>query len=345
MRCLSYAIIALCLGVLGCSSSKEAAPEQRDRFETAAEYSARHGGQALLIWANGEFIVEDYRDGFTEDTWRPIEEASKMFAGLIAIAAAGDGDLRMDAPVALTISEWNDEPEKAGITVTQLLKMVSGLETDVDRAPTYAEAIEKPLIHKHGEEFRYGSTGAHVFGKLLRREFDGENPSAYLKRRVLNPIGVPGARWLVTDNDDIRLADGSHVTPGEWIRVGRLLLQNGEWEGETILSGVDALFETTTAGPAYGLGFWVNAEVDPNAAFFRHLPRHIVPDGPGGIIYAEGPSDLLMAAGRSDQRLYVIPSENTVVARFGASDGRWVDAEFLARLLDGQEYTVSSGGR
>lgn len=48
-----------------------------------------------------------------------------------------------------------------------------------------------------------------------------------------------------------------------------------------------------------------------------------------------------MAAGRSDQRFYVIPSEDMMVVCFGKSEGTWVDAEFLARLLDGEEYTLA----
>lgn len=340
MKSFSYAVLALLFGLIGCSPSKEAAHEQRDRFEMAVEYSGRHGGQALLIWEDGKLGVEDYQGDMTGDTPRPIEDASKMFAGLIAIAAAEDGALSLDEPAVSAISEWRDDTGKSTITVAQLLRMVSGIETEANRAPSYAEAIEKPLMHEPGEEFRYGSTGAHVFGALLQRKLSGENPSAYLKRRILEPLGIPGARWITVGDEDIRLADGSHVTPREWIRIGRLLLQEGMWEEETVLSGVDRLFEPTSAGPSYSLGFWLNTDVDPNAPFFRYLPPHIVPDGPGGIIYAAGPTDLVMAAGRSGQRLYIIPSEDTAIVRFGTPNGLWIDAEFLARLLDGKEYSI-----
>jgi hypothetical protein len=56
------------------------------------------------------------------------------------------------------------------------------------------------------------------------------------------------------------------------------------------------------------------------------------------MIYHDGPNDLLMAAGLFNQRLYVIPSREMVVVRFGRADATWSDAEFLARLLDGRDY-------
>ena len=46
----------------------------------------------------------------------------------------------------------------------------------------------------------------------------------------------------------------------------------------------------------------------------------------------EGPEDLVMAAGAGNQRLYVIPSLNLVVARFGENDRGWRDPDFLALI-------------
>ena len=44
------------------------------------------------------------------------------------------------------------------------------------------------------------------------------------------------------------------------------------------------------------------------------------PHFPDGMIYNDGPNDLFMAAGLFNQRLYVVPSRETVVVRFGRPD-------------------------
>jgi CubicO group peptidase (beta-lactamase class C family) len=59
------------------------------------------------------------------------------------------------------------------------------------------------------------------------------------------------------------------------------------------------------------------------------------------LIYDRAPPDLYMAAGRYNQRLYVIPSLKMIVVRLGRADRRWSDAEFLARLLDGRRLQES----
>ena len=63
------------------------------------------------------------------------------------------------------------------------------------------------------------------------------------------------------------------------------------------------------------------------------LPVRNLDDGP--ILYADGPSDLVAAAGHDDQRLYIVPSQDLVVVYL--SDGSWgfQDRELLRLLLDG----------
>ncbi|PSQ88756.1 MAG: hypothetical protein BRD30_06620 [Bacteroidetes bacterium QH_2_63_10] len=122
--------------------------------------------------------------------------------------------------------------------------------------------------------------------------------------------------------------------------MGRLLLDDGRWNGEQVLPAglLDSLTAPTPASPGYGLTVWLNAAVDPDYPFFEHTPRTLQPDGAQGMIYDEGPNDLFMAAGLFNQRLYVVPSREMVVVRFGRPDPTWNDAEFLARLLDGRDY-------
>ncbi|NBC85413.1 MAG: hypothetical protein GVY25_04395 [Bacteroidetes bacterium] len=101
----------------------------------------------------------------------------------------------------------------------------------------------------------------------------------------------------------------------------------------------------TEAAPGYGLSAWLNRPVDPEASFFDYTPPDVTAEGPDGMIYALGPRDLLMAAGLNNQRLFVIPSREMVIVRFGRRDPTWHDGEFLARLLDGQAYEASTEKR
>ena len=104
--------------------------------------------------------------------------------------------------------------------------------------------------------------------------------------------------------------------------MGRLFLYDGRWNGERVLPTglLGSLTAPTLASLGYGLTVWLNASVNPSSSFVEHAPSSLQPDGPDGMIYDDGPGDLFMATGLFNQRLYVIPSRETVVVRFGRPD-------------------------
>jgi CubicO group peptidase (beta-lactamase class C family) len=165
----------------------------------------------------------------------------------------------------------------------------------------------------------------------------GEDPVAYLARRVLRPIELRIGGWERDDAGNPAMPSGASLTAAEWAKFGVLLRDGGRWKGEWVLS--DSLLaecrRATAVYPPYGLTLWVNAESAPQAPR-RSRARPRVPDGPRGAILDGGPPDLFMAAGAGNQRLYVIPSRGYVIVRFGRRDVTWSDAEFLTRLLDGR---------
>jgi CubicO group peptidase (beta-lactamase class C family) len=303
-----------------------------------------HAGDALLVWQDDSLALEAYQNGYDADAPHRLNSGTKTFAGLMALAAVEDGLLTLDEPVAQTITAWQGDPQKATITVRHLLHLTSGLQTSVGLAPGYAEAIAKPLVHAPGTAFRYGPTAFQVFGALLERKLGGEDVRAYLQRRILDPLGVQSSSWGTTLSGDPNLAAGASMTASGWLRIGRLLLNDGRWAGQPILAPatLDALTQPADAAPGYGLAVWLNAAVDPADPFFDGAPPDIRADGPEGMIYAAGPGDLYMAAGAANQRLYVIPSRAMVVVRFGRWDDAWSDAAFLARLLDGEAYAAAA---
>ncbi len=338
----------LVAGLAGCSSAGSTSTTEDavdvpspndDALDLAAAYSEERAGDALLVWRDGAVVLEDDPNGYAANRPHMLASGTKTFTGAMALAAAEDGLLTLDERVAETLPEWQADAQKSTVTIRQLLQLTSGLETRIGRAPTYQAAVETPLVHAPGESFRYGPVAFQVFGAVLERKLDGEAPDAYLARRILEPIGAEVASWA-GPGGDANLGAGARMTARNWLRFGRLLLQDGRWEGEPVIaSGVLApLSRPTAVGPGYGLSVWLNAPVDPDAAFFDHTPPDVAANSPDGMIYADGPEDLFMAAGLHNQRLYVIPSREMVVVRFGRRDRDWDDAEFLARLLDGRAY-------
>jgi CubicO group peptidase (beta-lactamase class C family) len=340
---LCITIIAL---LTGCSTQDPGAaqdePETPERLQMAADYSAAHAGDALVVWAEGEVVLERGQNGYDLGVPHFLASGTKSFAGVAALAAVEDSLFTLDERVAETITEWQDDSTKSQITVRQLLHLTSGL--DPGEASTFDEAARTAVLDPPGTMFRYGPTAFQVFGALLQRTRNGTDPLRYYAQRIFDPLGIAPGRWTYVDGEDPQLAGGARLTAGDWLRFGRLLLNDGRWEGTQVLPAglLDSLTMPTDASPGYGLTVWLNAPVDPNSSFFDHAPPTLQPDGPDAMIYNDGPSDLFMAAGLYNQRLYVIPSREMVAVRFGRPSRAWNDAEFLARLLDGRAYERST---
>jgi CubicO group peptidase (beta-lactamase class C family) len=333
--------------LVSCTPTKEVVKVENNSLELAKEYSEDMSGEVLLVWADGDLILEDYQNNTSPEKRHSLAEISTLFSGLEVLAAREDGLLTLDEPVSESITEWQDDPEKSSITISQLLHLTSGLNPgNYKSIPPMEEVLKRALIYPSGKEFRYGPIPFQVFGLIIHKK----GVSGYLKERILNPIGIEGGYWKIdqevftSDTNSFtlpRLFDGSSLTAEELGRIGRLLLNKGNWKGKTIIEDISPLTQPSPASPGYGLGVWLNKNINTksDSSFISNLPENIMllrGTNKEKVIYDAAPSDLYMAAGRLNQRLYIIPSKEMVVVRLGGADLRWSDAEFLARLLNGK---------
>jgi CubicO group peptidase (beta-lactamase class C family) len=312
--------------------------EEIARYQLAAEYSAARSGHVLLVLQGEAVVLEAGQNGHAPDEPHPLHSASESFWGLLAVAADSDGLLDIDEPVALTIEEFERHPWKREIRIRQLLHFTSGLEPGAhvlrpDRTPNLFErAIALEMVSRPAERFQYGPSHLFVFAEVLRRKLasQGDDPLDYLKERILDRIGLAVAGWDRDDAGNPDVAFGANLSAREWAKLGILLKNRGMWRGETTVApeAVEAVLQGSTASPEFGLALW------------RNVSRDEAGEGRSGSVptatfYPDGLPDMVVAAGVGNQRLYVIPSLDLVVVRFGEIDRRWRDQEFLGRLLDG----------
>jgi CubicO group peptidase (beta-lactamase class C family) len=325
--------------------------DRQTRLDRAAAYSAEKAGDALLVWIDGTRVLEAYQNGYPRGRPHALTEISLLLP-VLALLAEDGGKRALDTPVSAHLPEWSTAPEKADITLSELLHLTSGLQprgVGEGEVPTFEEALAAPLVHPPGASFRFGPTAVQVLGAVLERV----GGTGSMQHALFRPLDIPGGRWSAVTAGTAsapggrgltpRLFDGAHLTPRELGRIGRLLLNDGRWNGEPILENVDRLTEPTPASPGFGLGVWLNADLrseepaGPGPSFRKRVPERILlPRGQDRLIYDGAPADLFMAAGRYNQRLYVLPSRRMVVVRLGRADRTWSDVAFLARLLGGE---------
>jgi CubicO group peptidase (beta-lactamase class C family) len=299
------------------------------RCQAALAYSAAHRGAAVLVLKDGQPICEGYAGEGAADHAMELYSGTKSFVGLMLAAAVQDRLLTLDEPVAATLPEWSPDPLKARVTIRELLALTSGLPSEIGQVPTYAAAVGMPFNAGPGERFQYGPGPYQVFGEVMRRKLAAagqpSDPYAYLKRRILDPIGLRPADWRRLPNGDALLPQGAVLTVREWVKVGEFVRAGGVVGGRRIVdeAAFHALFQGSKTNPAYGITWWLpnpTASPDPVTAS-NDLARRS----------AEVPRDLVMAAGAADQRLYVIPSKRLTIARLASFPPGALVAERAAR--------------
>jgi CubicO group peptidase (beta-lactamase class C family) len=273
-------------------------------LDAAAAYHEKHHGQALVVARGEDVLLERYGNGLESSQPHALYSGTKSFWGVLTIAAQEDGLLALDELACETIP-WREDARKSRVTLRMLLDLTAGFGFGGLGAavPEYAKAIDLPLKNDPGSVFTYGGIALQVFGAVLaaklRASNGGISPQEYLRARVLDPAGVTIARWRSLRDGTQPLPTGAFLTARNWLAYGRYVYrERGRF---------DACFHGSSANARYGLAWWLA------------LPGVPAPD----LVYASG------AAG---QALYLVPSLDLTVVRFGTSASYKHDA-LVKRLL------------
>ena len=310
-------------------------------FAKAGKYSLSHGGLALRVEQGGKLIDESYAPGFSASTPHKIYSGTKSFVAVGALIAMQEGLLALDEKASDTLTEWRGDRRRA-ITINQLLSQTSGLDPDGDLIYPYrdqlAAAVNVHLIDPPGTRFHYGAVGYQAFGEILRRKLRTQDRSVegWLKDKIFDPLDIDIADWKHDDAGNPLIHSGISLSTEEWAKFGNFInrVRTGKQNGLVTASSLAMLFIGHQANPAYGLGFWLNRPPpEPRLQPITQLQLAI----DGDQLYPGGPRDLVAAIGSEKQRLYMIPSLDLVIVRFG-QETAFSDGEFLSRLLTGRPH-------
>ncbi|HEV3086501.1 MAG TPA: serine hydrolase domain-containing protein [Candidatus Elarobacter sp.] len=280
-------------------------------LDGALAYAEKHALHALVVQRGDEIVLERYGGGYDAAKPHALYSGTKSFWGVLAVAAQDDGLLDIDEPVARTFPAWVDGA-KARVTLRHLLQLTSGIGFGGLGAavPEYDKALATALKDEPGEKFTYGGIPLQVFGAVLARKLAprGLTPHAFLRERILDPIGLHVASWRSLKDGTQPLPTGAFIAAREWLKYGLLVRDGGTWEKKQVVAAesLARCFRGSAANPRYGLGWWLSP-----------LP---------------GVPDIVYASGSGGQAMYVIPSAGTVAVRFGGSSSYKHDA-FLKKLL------------
>lgn len=268
----------------------------------------------LAVVYKNQLVGEKYLEGY--DAWTRFHgwSMTKSITGAMTGALVSEGKLDVKAPAP--IPEWAEDGRR-DITVENILQMSSGLDwfenyfTISDATimlmqsdDMFASVIKSPLKYKPGSVWNYSSGDANLLSGIIKNAIgDKDEYLAYPYTRLFHRIGMLNTR-VETDASELFVASSfSYGSTRDWARFGLLFLNEGVFEGDTVLSSewVDYMKTPVAASEGqYAGSFWLQEPEEENT----------LSDVPGDIFFADG---------FLGQRVYIIPSKELVVVRMGYS--------------------------
>lgn len=214
----------------------------------AAELETLYG---LLVIKNGHLIAEGYFNEGSVEQLSARQSVTKSYTSALVGIALDQGCLSsVDQKMMDFFPEFADQiddPRKEQITIRDLLQMRAGYP-DEEHETLYFDILffsdnwhwlphiaDFPLTSDLGTEFQYSNLTSHILGVIVARACDTDLKS-YAQKYLFSPMNAEVGDWT-TDADDYNLGNMEiYVTARDMAKFGQLYLNDGEYEGEQVLS-------------------------------------------------------------------------------------------------------------
>lgn len=186
-------------------------------------------GKTVLHEAHG-WADREARERLQKNAVFCVRSMTKPLGGTAIQILIDEGKLQANQPAAGLLPSFNRD-DKAEITIKHLLEHRSGLPFSAIDGPTskYKSlgdvargAAAAKLQFKPGEDFQYSDAGSDTLGAVIE-SVTGNATTSFIRRRVLQPLGMRESMLLISDSDGLRARVPSAYSggPGGWQRHWR----------------------------------------------------------------------------------------------------------------------------
>ncbi|WP_299473586.1 serine hydrolase [uncultured Roseibium sp.] len=292
----------------------------------------------VLAERGGETILESYGRGpdeswgkslgeveFDAGTLHDLRSVTKSVVSLLYGIALERGLVpTVDAPILNAFEDYSDlasDPERVKRTIEHALTMTLGLEWDESKPYTdprnseiamelaedrYRFILERPIVDAPGTKWTYSGGATALIGEIIQRG-TGRSLPEFATEVLFDPLGIERFEWAAGRDGTHSPASGLRLTAPDLLKIGRLVLNNGTWEGRRVVPEA-----------------WIRAS---------HMPHIRTADmldygyfwflGKAPVAALGGPTDWIAGFGNGGQRLWICPKADVATVIYSGNYNNW----------------------
>ena len=205
--------------------------------------------EAVLSVANKDTIifVKDSKAFSALRGQAPIGYSSQWLTAALVMAMVDEGKISLDDKVSRYIPIFG-KYYKNYITIRHCLSHFTGIQAETTKAlkifekkkfasleEEVDEYAKKHIQNNAGEAFRYNEIGPNIAGRILeivtKKKFD-----MLAQQKLFRPLGMRQTTFSNIDMSAINPSTGAKSTANDYLRFLTMLLNNGVYKGQRILS-------------------------------------------------------------------------------------------------------------
>lgn len=245
-------------------------------------YLKQHGTAAFVVAHKGALLHETYFAPYDLNSRTNSFSMAKTLTTMQVGLAVQQGFISsFDAPLTERIPEYASDPRGRLATVSQLSAMKSGHDwTENYYLPlnvttelyfgrdAQARVLRQGFEREPGSAYEYSSGSTQLLGVFLKRALEAKEPgltiSAHLSRSLWQPLGMARDALYTMDRPETeggmeRTYCCIFATARDYAKLGQLLLQDGQWQGQPLLDKafVERMRQPDLM-PYYGHSLWMD---------------------------------------------------------------------------------------
>lgn len=280
--------------------------------------------RGLIILKNNHLVMEEYFNTFWRESILDIRSAGKAIIALL-LGIAIDQGLVINEEQYLTdffpdLKNSMEDTFHQEIRIKDLLTMSSGLnanDNDLNSPGSFGNwilqqnwveyALSLPMLFTPGERYVYNDVCPMLIGAIIEKTA-GMNLAAFAKENLFDPLGIREYYWYTAPNGHTVPMGNLYLSTLDFAKIGQLVLNEGKWNGNTIVSSQWIQKMTVKS--------LTIRQLDPFADYYGYF-WFIREVQIGNKNYT-----CIYASGNGGNLLFVVPEANMVVALTSSAYGQ-----------------------